>query len=489
MTNEKENPLFSLQELSYAEKVLVLRFRILSLLREKGNLSPEFLSNAAICLNFVTDARELLHLEESVKDTTDDRELEAAFSSGLSRSIDPDSFFSKADRKKSKRQGELRHLRVPNKPCELKRRLQQALLLIDEGCTLLTLIDKKQILDKAAEVTCRLVSCDAAMSVLLEEEGKSLVGVCGSDNHTDHFPPKAQALLQPVETNSPMIVEDVSKLRGFPKLPKGHVPIKSFVSVPLRISNKPAGVILAGYSRKTGIDAGNVDMLRAFSKQVSFALENLSLHEQVRAMDRLRERQRIAQDLHDTVIQLLFAIGMEAEELMRSLPAESEEKEKALRIRRVASRAATELRSAIAALTIKPSYGETPLSELVQEAAEEVERMSNIQITIVEPPEWPEISPEASRAVYRVVREALTNVQKHSKATDAIVSVTTRPGKVIISVQDNGVGFPEGMNALVSGDMHFGLKAMHHLASQVGGYIEMLNGEDGGAVVRFVLPL
>jgi signal transduction histidine kinase len=184
----------------------------------------------------------------------------------------------------------------------------------------------------------------------------------------------------------------------------------------------------------------------------------------------------------------LFVIGMEAEALLNHLPEGAKDREKAFRIRRIASRATAELRSAIAALASGPVTGKMPLPTLLQELVDEFEKLANIEITLLLPSEWPELAPRVTQAIYRIVREALANIQKHAQATAAIVSITVRPDRLLVSIQDNGVGFPANMDGFTSNDLHFGMRTMHQLADHTGGYLEAINHEDGGALVRFSLP-
>ncbi len=476
------------ESLGRSERILILRYEILKLLRERGSVSEAVAESVATCLNLMTDVDELVGLRERLVSGVAGEELLWSACECLVRKTP----FTPPDFPSSEEipgLDILRNVSVVDDPCELKRRLKQALLLINEGCVLLVPMSEEELLTRAAEVACKLASGSVAMAVVLENGGKERIGLCGVTQKLESFPDEARHLLDPARTGEPLLIENVDASPEASKMPPWHVPVKSAIVVPIGVSEKLAGVILVGYVEKREIDAGDVDMLRAFSRQVYFALQNRMLQIQVRELERLQERQRIAQDLHDTVIQLLFVMGMEAESLMRCCSDRPEVFESISRIRKLASRAATELRSAIGAMSLKPATGDTSMLELLQEIVDEWEKLSGIHVTLVTPSRWPEISSEAQRAIYRVVREALVNVQKHSGATEAIVSVTNMGDRLVVSVQDNGRGFPEEFNPLDSGPLHFGLRNMHKLAEQVGGYIEALSGDDGGAVVRFVLPL
>jgi len=476
------------ENLSHSERLLILRYEVLRQLRKDAVVPPSMIGSIAACLNLITDVDKLTELNEKLHQGVVGKDLLWAVCECLDREEAP-TLPDLPSSEEMSRLEVLQNVPIVDEPCELKRRLRQALLLINEGCVLLLPMSKDELLLRAAKVACKLTSGTAAMAVVLENEHKSRVGVCGTMQKLDSFPTRAHHLLDPAFTGEPLLIEDVDEFPDRDYMPPWHVPVKSAISVPLGTTGKPVGVILVGYAEKREIDAGDVDMLKAFSRQVSFALRNLTLQNQARELERLQERQRIAQDLHDTVIQLLFVMGMEAESLMRCCSDRPEVFDSISKIRKLASRAATELRSAIDAMSLKSTTGKASMFELLQEVVEEWEKLSGIHVTLVSPSRWPEISSEAQRAIYRIVREALVNVQKHAQATEAIVSVTYMADRLVVSVQDNGRGFPKGLNLLEPGPLHFGMKNMHGLAGQVGGYIEALNGDDGGAVVRFVLPL
>ena len=478
----------STENLSHSEKLLILRYEVLRQLRKEAVIPASMVRSIAACLNLITDVEKLTELNGKLHRGVVGKDLLWAVCECLDRKAVP-TLPDLPSSEEMSRLEVLQNVSIVDEPCELKRRLRQTLLLINEGCVLLLPMSKDELLLRAAKVACKLTSGTSAMAVVLENDHKSRVGVCGTMQKLDSFPTKAHHLLDPAFTGEPLLIEDVEAFPDSDYMPPWHVPVKSAISVPLGTSGKPVGVILVGYVEKREIDAGDVDMLKAFSRQVSFALRNLTLQNQARELERLQERQRIAQDLHDTVIQLLFVMGMEAESLMRCCSDRPEVFESISKIRKLASRAATELRSAINAMSLKLATDEASILDLLQGAVEEWEKLSGIHVTLISPSKLPEISPEAQRAIYRIVRETLVNVQKHADATEAIVSVTHMTDRLVVSVQDNGKGFPGGLNFLEPGPLHFGMRSMHKLAEQVGGYIEALNGDDGGAVVRFILPL
>jgi signal transduction histidine kinase len=104
------------------------------------------------------------------------------------------------------------------------------------------------------------------------------------------------------------------------------------------------------------------------------------------------------------------------------------------------------------------------------------------------------LDPELESTIYRVVQEALTNVSRHAKATRAVIAVRERDGRILATVADDGQGLPAGGAArertpedeLKGG---FGVSGMRERAELVGGELELVPGQEGGAVMRLTVPL
>jgi two-component system sensor histidine kinase UhpB len=92
----------------------------------------------------------------------------------------------------------------------------------------------------------------------------------------------------------------------------------------------------------------------------------------------------------------------------------------------------------------------------------------------------PALSEEAELAVYRIAQESLTNVARHSQATDVLVALERGAGSVILRVVDNGRGFDED-----SVDVHGGIRGMRERALLTGGALAVKPARGGGVEVRF----
>lgn len=490
--------------LGKSERLLMLRYGLLARLRKQFSLPDAAFEDMAAYLNLIEEPETLENLTEGLDSTSSSADVlrllaetarrpkreQPAPGRGLQHGVRydprgrPNLYQSIVD--------EVEQLTVTQRSLGvLGRRLRQTELLIQMGCSILTHLDKNVVLEQIVSVAQNLLAADVSLVVLLDEKRQPReYRIHGLKQRRETFPPEMRFLLQPVYTREMLLIENLTSLAVSARMPAEHINVQRVVSVPLIIRGTPAGVLAVGQVAYGPLfDDEDLKLLSTFARQASVALENAHLHDEVLELAQLQERQRIAQDLHDSTVQLLFVVGMEAEALLSHLPEDGPLYHKALRIRRMTSRATAELRGAIDALTRGPSRDDAPLAVLLQELADEFEKLSGIEVTFVSPLQWPELSERASQAIYRIVRESLANTQKHAQATAVIISLTLYQDRLLVSIQDNGKGFPMNGNAALQSDLHFGLRTMHQLAQQAGGYLETMNNEDGGAVVRLTLPL
>lgn len=196
------------------------------------------------------------------------------------------------------------------------------------------------------------------------------------------------------------------------------------------------------------------------------------------------ERERIAHDLHDTLGQMHFAVRTELGSLAASVEDEPL-RSRLASLEGVVSRADTELRQAINALSFlgRGSHGLVPsIRSLVRRIRDE--QRLDVTLKLVGTPV--SLPPDQEEALYRLAREALTNVARHARATFASVTVTFEPDRVGVDIRDNGTGLlarPAGEHGL-----HFGLRSMQRRLADVGGGLHVRNRQPHGVTVSGWVP-
>ena len=198
------------------------------------------------------------------------------------------------------------------------------------------------------------------------------------------------------------------------------------------------------------------------------------------------ERARIARELHDQLGQELVALKIEAVSLAEKLANYPGLRDRAGTVLDLAERLdATSHRIAV---SIRPEVlDELGLVKAVQWYAEDFERRTGISCPVESLPEEPVLPKQIAICAYRIVQEALTNVWKHSGASQAKIKITSRDDLLNISVSDNGAG----MDPRRSPDTpSLGLLGMRERASLVGGRLTVKRNRGGyGVKVVAQLPM
>jgi PAS domain S-box-containing protein len=190
------------------------------------------------------------------------------------------------------------------------------------------------------------------------------------------------------------------------------------------------------------------------------------------------ERTRLARDLHDTATQALFAAALKAEALTQSedlLPgwvADTIEE-----LRRLSRGALAQMRTLLIELRDEP-LEQITIDQLLSQLVESMEGRvgTTCQLTIRGEAALP---PQLHVTIYRFVQEALNNVSRHAKASSAWVLLETQPGRVYLSVEDDGQGFdPDTVDR-----SHLGLRSMQERADKAGAAFNISARSGGGTVV------
>ena len=230
-------------------------------------------------------------------------------------------------------------------------------------------------------------------------------------------------------------------------------------------------------------------LLTGLADLAAVAIENAHLYARSEEMARLRERERLAHDLHDTLAQLFYSIGLETERGLEALNAGLSSLSYLEAIHRMAARGSVEVRSTI--FTLAHSADRDPLPYVLQTLVQEFEDAMAIETCLVLPPQLTLPDVDLRRVVVRIVQEALANVRKHAQATMVLVSLASSDGTLTVTVQDNGVGIPSSrLSAVMRGDgYHAGVFTLRTMVERAGGQLALMNGEDGGLVLKARLPL
>lgn len=265
----------------------------------------------------------------------------------------------------------------------------------------------------------------------------------------------------------------------------GRVPVTSALVVPLGPGGSTRGVLVASSVRDgSPVAPAVLGELQAFAGNATLALELAERRRDAERLVVLEDRDRIARDLHDLVIQRLFATGMQLDSVGRLI----ERPEAAQRVRTAVDdldATIKEIRSTIYALHAapeQPSSLRTRLLEVVDAGTEQLGfspavRLSGLVDTAVPVP--------VAEHLLAVLREALSNAARHARAhrVDVDLHVVTDGQGVQLTVRDDGVGMATGDSR------RSGLANLAERAAQVGGTLTVAAVPEGGTELRWAAPL
>jgi signal transduction histidine kinase len=298
-------------------------------------------------------------------------------------------------------------------------------------------------------------------------------------------PPRGLGLLGvSIRDSRTLRIDDIaadSRSAGFPA---GHPAMRTLLSVPVKVEGRAIGnLYLTDRLDDQPFDEDDERLVESFARHAGLGIHNARMHEELRQLAVLQERERIAQDLHDGSIQSLYAVGLALEdtgELMESDPGQALE-----RIDHAIDSihgTIQEIRDFIMGLDPDARTAVDLLAGLTA-LTDEFERSTLIEVELDSDPDVP-LDPDDTLQLVQLTREAMSNVARHAEASKVTVNVQDRRELLRLSIIDDGRGFDTGEGQRPG---HHGLTNMHARAESLGGSLAIESDDDGTRVV-FEMP-
>jgi len=264
--------------------------------------------------------------------------------------------------------------------------------------------------------------------------------------------------------------------------------LRCHASVPLYVDDRRLGILNVASADWRELSTDELNLLSTVGGLVSLAIERTRLAERGATLAAAEERNRIARDIHDTLAQSLAAIAMQLESADAFLetpnpPRASETVRRALALTRMAL---DEARRSVMDLRSTPLVGRG-LGPALRALAGEIAESTGVRVPVrIEEVEHHEsLSAAIEIGVYRIVREALTNVARHARATSAVVRLERRGARLHVQITDDGVGFDLSH---VPAE-RFGLLGMSERARLLGGELTISSAPDEGTTLDVDVPV
>jgi signal transduction histidine kinase len=286
-----------------------------------------------------------------------------------------------------------------------------------------------------------------------------------------------------LEEREPFRTPDI---HGHPRFrgwwPKGHPDMRSFLGVPIVARDRVIGAFyLTDKIGGAEFGDGDQDLIELLAAHAAIAITNARLYEESRELSVLSERNRLALDLHDAVSQKLFGLVLAAESagtLLDRDPAAA--REQVAKLQALAQEARDELRSLVFELR-PPDLERDGLCGALRKHVELLRRLQPVEINLDLDVEL-EREPARDREVLRIAQEAIHNSLRHAQAQHLAVRLHREDGRVLLEVEDDGVGFDPSARALRA--THLGLTSMEERAERMGGRLEIRSAPGSGTRVR-----
>jgi LuxR family transcriptional regulator, regulator of acetate metabolism len=359
------------------------------------------------------------------------------------------------------------------------------------------LLDSAVLAQRAAHEAQRLVGCDIATIALLEDPSLLIMrGTAGTRTSAiEHLRiPRGTGLGGRILLERrPLSVTDYGQDAG---ITRDHVDavsdaegIRAVAGVPIKDDERVLGIVYGGFRAVGHVGDRGKSLMVEFARSLAPLLASARQVEQAQRLSAQAERQRIAQQLHDSLGQLLFGIGLAAQRAHAGANMPPELLASLADIEAGASHAASQLREALRAMA--PATPDEALATAIRMDAEAFTNRSGVPAHFVVVGEPVTLQPPMPGVLLAVVREGLHNVEKYARAKSVIVTLYYTARDVGVVVQDDGVGLPADfrIEPLVRGGRGLGLASLVQRTQQVGGGTILMPNEDGGVTLRASVPL
>ncbi len=368
------------------------------------------------------------------------------------------------------------------------RRLMAAMLLIEADLSLPVL------LEHLVEEARSMVGARYAAIGVLNEDRTALaqfvtVGLSSEEEERIGPRPTGQGVLGLLISQSePVRMPDI---RAHPEsfgFPANHPPMASFLGVPIKVRGEVYGNLYltdkVGWAEFTKDDEQLVEALALAS---GIAIENARLHQRVQQLAVVDDRDRIARDLHDAVIQRLFAVGLSLQGMAKSVGSTA----MAARLSKAVADIDDTIRQIRSTIFELGTDGDGGLRADVLSLVRELSGVVGFEVQVVlDGPIDAAVPDQVAEHLLATVREALTNVGRHARATGATVDLTVFDGWCRLEVTDNGMGSSAPAPPAASGEAGgLGLSNLRRRAEKLKGELTVDHPDAGGTRLVWRVPL
>lgn len=265
---------------------------------------------------------------------------------------------------------------------------------------------------------------------------------------------------------------------------------RNYAITPIRTTHKRYGILGCeiNSNRESIIYRNNINQLQFLSELISTTLERLYLEEVNERLMLSEEQNRIANEIHDSVLQRLFGLSCGIFSIIRGLDELTKEdiKDELDFMRNTIAAVMKELREKIYGLSWKKSGSNSFITD-IKNYIEETRRLNNVIIPFSITGDDELLSCECKKALYRAICEGISNAVRHGKASNIEVSLNIESDQIILSINDDGIGFDLN-EVLVSKTRGLGIQNLYQIGESFGGNTTIDSTVGKGTKIRITIP-
>ncbi len=375
----------------------------------------------------------------------------------------------------------------------LSQRNRDLKLLNDLGEMLANTFEIDKILENILDEVMTYLDVEAGEIFLTEEDGLSLRMATHRGEAPDAFWTKDQFRLGEgfiglvAESAKPLVTNALDQEALFIRQQVVNAGFQCLACIPLMAHGNVIGVMGVATRHIQPLDAREISLLTSIGTWAGTAIENVRLSQQGHRMAVLEERERIGMDLHDGIIQSIYAVGLALD--YARLEVETNPDKALIKVEQAIeglNSTIRDIRTYIMDLRPRQFRGEN-LMDSLQRLIDETRTNTHLEISLSGPDNGSVILPTTiATALFHICQEALANIAKHAQAHQAKINLWTTSERVMLEIIDDGVGFDKGKMKLALGH---GLANMHTRARKMGGDIEITSEPGKGTFILAWIPL
>lgn len=248
--------------------------------------------------------------------------------------------------------------------------------------------------------------------------------------------------------------------------------ITHHATVPLLSGDERYGILNVGAKNKKVYEEDELNLLESIGFQIGSTIRRIELNNQEKETMIVRERQRLARELHDSVNQMLFSISITSN-AAQTLKSQEKMHNTFQHVETVSRHAMQEMKALI--WQLKPIGLENGLIDAVEHYAELLQLHVNMSID-----GFYKVPDVTETQLYRIIQEALNNVRKHAETNEANIHIKFEGDHVKVIIDDDGVGFD--VNAIKPENQ--GLKNMKERTEKIGGQFNITSDKNSGTMIH-----